>query len=242
MSYLKPPIKEAVFDIRIDNLNITDVSDLRQIKNYCTNIFPLETTLNYISGSLKISENLPSFQKEFGGIEGYIFKSTDDNLQIQIRTDGITLNVINHYESWDHYYSLFIKLWSDYARLFNPSNIIRVATRYINRIELKLPFDSFQSYITYIPNIPEFLPQSFKNFFLQVHVPHFDPQKNIIITETIESRINNILPFILDIDVFQDTNLSTDVSKLELIFKDIRIIKNTIFENCITEKTRELFV
>lgn len=52
----------------------------------------------------------------------------------------------------------------------------------------------------------------------------------------------SILPFILDIDVFQELNIENSIDNLKLNFSEIRKIKNEIFENYITDKTRQLFL
>ena len=47
---------------------------------------------------------------------------------------------------------------------------------------------------------------------------------------------------ILDIDVFQELNIENSIDNLKLNFSEIRKIKNEIFENYITDKTRQLFL
>jgi len=49
------------------------------------------------------------------------------------------------------------------------------------------------------------------------------------------------LPFILDIDVFQETLSSADEPEIWERFKRLRVFKNDIFFQSITEKTKELF-
>ncbi len=76
---------------------------------------------------------------------------------------------------------------------------------------------------------------------MQIQVPCKDAFRNVIITETIEPIDNSLLPFILDIDVFQELNVENSNDSLRHNFSEIRNIKNEIFENCITDKTRHLF-
>ena len=85
-----------------------------------------------------------------------------------------------------------------------------------------------------MPPIPKGLPQIFNSFFMQLQVPCSDNLRNAIITETMEPATENILPFILDIDVFQERGLS--YTNLVENFNQIRLIKNEVFENCISQK------
>ena len=79
---------------------------------------------------------------------------------------------------------------------------------------------------------------------MQIQVPCEDnnQDKNAIISETIEPINNNILPFILDIDVYQELNLDKTTENITKIFNEFRKIKNNIFEDCITAKTKQLFL
>jgi uncharacterized protein (TIGR04255 family) len=126
--------------------------------------------------------------------------------------------------------------------MFSPNNVVRIALRFINKIEIPLPIVDFQHYILNMPPIPSCLPQIFTTFFMQVQVPSNDKYRNIIITETIEPEIEGMLPFILDIDVFQELNLQNSTNSIISNFEELRKIKNEIFENCITDKTRALFI
>ena len=242
MSYIKAPIREAVFDIRVDKLNISNIEDLLDIKNYLTEDFPIEKKKLNITGMLQFSPGKSIESKTHSNLIGYVFLSKNSSRQLQIRIDGFTLNILKPYEKWDTHFEIFLKLWKEYNNRFKPNKILRIATRYINRIELPFPLINFQEYLQYMPPIPTCLPQSYTNFFMQIQVPCKDPYRHVVITETIEPVANSILPFILDIDVFQELNIENSENNLSINFSKIREIKNEIFESCITDKTRELFV
>ena len=242
MNYPSAPIREAVFDIRIDKLNISNVADLLKIKELVSDQFPIEKKRHNITGTFQFSPDKPFESKGKSDITGFVFLSEDSSRQLQVRNDGFTLNILKPYEDWDTHFELFIKYWENYNELFKPNNIIRIATRFINRIEIPIPFENFQDFVTNMPPIPECLPQSYSNFFMQTQVPCHDGIRNTVLTETIEPVENDILPFILDIDVFQEMKLSNSVSELTDDFTEIRKIKNQIFENCITDKARKLFL
>ena len=46
---------------------------------------------------------------------------------------------------------------------------------------------------------------------------------------------------ILDIDVFAEVNLTSEDAKIDEIFAILRKVKNEVFFNSITERTKELF-
>lgn len=55
-----------------------------------------------------------------------------------------------------------------------------------------------------------------------------------------EPATEKVLPLILDIDIYQERGLTHD--NLIEHFSQIRIIKNEVFENRITNETRKLFL
>jgi len=72
------------------------------------------------------------------------------------------------------------------------------------------------------------------------------PQPNLravaIVTETIEppSENSKILPLIFDIDVFSDASYEVGGNEMWSAFEELRLLKNKIFFESITEKTKEL--
>ena len=149
--------------------------------------------------------------------------------------------MINTYENWENHFEEFINIWKFYLDCFQPAKITRIATRYINRINIPNTPSNFQEYFTYMPPIPKSLPQQSTNFFMQVHVPCDDRLRKAVITETMEQTNSDFIPFILDIDVYSEGEFAITNSELSKEFSEIRLIKNSIFESCITDKCRNLF-
>lgn len=241
MVYPSAPIREALIDIKIDKLSIDSVEDLLKFKEFVLKDFPVERKRQNVVGTLQIFPDKPIESRTQSDLLGYVFLSKDSTRQIQVRIDGFTLNILRPYEKWETHFEMFMALWKEYVHLFKPNNVLRIASRYINRIELPLTLNDFQEYITNMPPIPPCLPQTYANFFMQVQVPCEDNFRYAIITETIEPADDKSLPFILDIDIFQEINIDGSEKNLRDNFAEIRKIKNSIFESCITNKTRELF-
>lgn len=77
---------------------------------------------------------------------------------------------------------------------------------------------------------------------MRIEVPCDVKGTSVILSETIENPTKEVLPFILDIDVYKLGDFSElDIDSLKLLFEELRNLKNTTFENCITDKTRSLF-
>ena len=168
MTYENPPIQEAVFDIQVDRLSIESVDQLRSFRTKLHNDFhsdegkPLFNVTVQIGAEGKQSQTEPK-------TTGYLFKTKGK--QVQVRENSLTLNVLRPYSNWENHFSEFEGYWELFKELFQPVTVQRIATRFINRIEIPIPFKNFEDYISNMPPIPKILPQNFSSFFMQIQVP-----------------------------------------------------------------------
>lgn len=238
MKYSNPPIKEAVFDIQVTGLDYITEEDIENLHPFFEVNYPQKKKTLNIFGDFEIKQNdeINSFTKtQFRGV---IFSNKKNNKQVQFRVDGFTLNFLSPYSDWDEFYKEALLLWEIYFNALKPKKINRIGLRYINKIEIPLPLVSFQEYILNMPPIPKSLPQLYNSFFMQIQVPCENNEYNAVITETIETPTKELVPFILDIDIFKEIN---DNNFEFTDFNYLRSMKNLIFEDFITDKTRNLF-
>jgi len=241
MKYNVAPIKEAIFDIRIDNLKKSEIDSLEKLHTLISDIYPNKKRhVNFI-GKIEIKDNVQINNETNSEIKGFIFSNKTNTCQVQFRVDGFTFNMLNPYSEWKEFSKEALRLWKIYEENLYPKSILRIALRYINKIEIPLPMTKFQDYIVNIPPIPNTLPQNFRNFFMQIDVPCDNNGTSIVLTETIEQPVQNKLPFILDIDAYKLGSISKDIKTLKKEFEHLRKLKNDTFESCITDNTRKLF-
>lgn len=241
MRYNKAPIREAIFDIRIDNVGTQTISDIEKVHDLISNKYPKKKKQVNFIGKIEIKDNVQINNETNSEIKGLLFSNEKGNCQVQYRLDGFTFNMLEPYSEWDDFSNEALRLWEIYDKAMKPNAILRIALRYINRIEIPLPFEKFQDYIVNMPPIPRNLPQSFRSFFMQIDVPCDENGANIVLTETIEKGTKEKLPFIIDIDVYKTGILSKDIKTLKAEFTKLRDYKNSTFENSITDNTRNLF-
>lgn len=238
MNYPNPPIQEAVYDIRIDKLDKNQEKYLEKISELKFDDYPISEKKIEFEGRIYIDESKTTSKITKANIVGYTFNNKKSNRQAQFRFDGFTYNVLKPYEKWEIHYKEFRKLWNIYHEIIGKKKIVRVAARFINRIELPISKGvKLHDYIKTIPPIPKNLPPVFSKFFSQVQVL-CDENTIALLTQAIEGEENGILPFILDIDVFK---INESFEDLDSIFDQLHDMKNDIFESCITDKSRELF-
>ncbi len=235
------PITEALLDIRVELPQEVTLSKLESFHDRIKENFPEKQERILVKAGIKLSPEGTSVEVPSSGPDGYLFRSPTKKKIVQVRLDGFTFNKLKPYENWEIFRLEAYKLWNLYFEMTNPVKITRIALRYINRIEIPLPMRDFKEYILTIPEIAPKLPQALANFFMQLVIPNPDIETTAIINQTMEKSINNRLPLIFDIDVFKETIYAGNIKEMWKEFEKLRLFKNDIFFNSITEKTKELF-
>ena len=236
------PITEALLDIRVALPPEIDIKKLEFFHDRIKERYPEKKVKGAFAVQVQVApdgrhQSLPAL----GGPHGYLFRSPSEHKIVQARMDGFTFNKLKPYEEWKVFRDEAHQLWNVYQEMFNPSRITRIALRYINKIEVPLPFSDFKEYILTNPEIAPKLPQSLTHFYMQLVITRPDIRATAIITQTMENPTgNNQLPLILDIDVFREA-FYTDKDAMWADFEKLHSFKNEIFFNSITDKTKELF-
>ena len=237
------PITEAVIEIKAQLPEETTLKSLESFHDHIKNRFPEKQEQRFLKAAFKLSQKdkLSSLPTKTG-TQGYLFRSLKEKKVVQSKIDGFAFNKLKPYENWKLFRSEGRELWELYSGIVNPIKIVRIGLRYINRIEVPLPFKDFSDYLLTNPQIAPNLPQTVSHFFMQLEVPNSDIEATAIITQTMDKPTkSNRLPLILDIDVFRITGYVGKTEEMWEDFEKLRDFKNDIFFNSVTEKAKELF-
>jgi uncharacterized protein (TIGR04255 family) len=238
----KAPIIEALIDIRVKMKEDLLVEQFNSIYDSISGQYPDKKERHKWEGKLEFKRGETPISTTTETIDGYIFTSVDKKQILQTRLDGFTFSRLKPYETWEHLRNEAQGLWKKYKEATSPE-ITRVALRYINKMEIPLPIMDFSDYLTAAPIVPEGLPQGVSSFLTRIviHEPKIDA--SAIITQALEQIVNpNILPLILDIDVFKQKSEGISEEDAWETLEKLRHFKNKIFFKSITEKAKELFL
>ncbi len=243
ITFKSAPITEALLDIRVKLPQDLTIENIESFYEKVKDEFPDKKERKHFQAKIDFSsDELFSNEQISGKIDGYLFKSSLEKKVVQSRMDGFTFNKLKPYNDWNRFSSEARKLWNIYYEMFKPLKITRIALRYINRIDIPLPFKNFKEYILTIPEIACDLPQGLSNFFMQLNIPNIKINATAVINETMkEITKDNKLPFIFDIDVFQIKDYVNNDENIWKEFRKLHNFKNKIFFNSLTEKAKELF-
>ena len=235
------PIVEAIVDFRVKLTSGFDVNKFLSLKASLAQDYPTSEEKWAYQGEFRFSKEQSQGTVKGTKLLGYLFKSADGKNVVQFRVDGFTFSRLHPYTDWDMVLAEAKKTWELYQDLARPEIVHRLATRYINRMDIPLPID-FEQYLTAAPRIPEGLPQEVTRFFSTVGI--VDPDSKILATiiQTMErSKKPKHMSIILDIDAYivMESGFTTD--QIWPNFDLLRTTKNRIFFQSITEKTVRLF-
>ncbi len=242
--YNNPPIAEAILDIRTILPPDVFLSHLGGFHDVVKGDYPLKKEQKFFEGGVQFkSGSAPEFKVSPEKSVGFLFHSEDGRSIVQVRLDGFTFNKLRPYSNWEKFNAEAKRLWVEYLKIAKPVSVTRIALRYINRIELPLPFLDFKEYVRTIPEVASGIPQGLGSFFVRLVIPNEEIGATAIVVETIEpiQSGTNKLPLMFDIDVFKDVSMLLTTTEVWKILNQLRGYKNQIFDKSLTEKTKEFF-
>jgi uncharacterized protein (TIGR04255 family) len=237
----KAPISEALLDIRVTLPSSIGLDDMGTFHDSVKDRFPIKKDRVSFQGGFQLEDGKPTAIPVSGGTDGYLFESPTEQKVVQARLDGFTFNKLKPYENWKKFSSEARELWDAYVRVAHPEKITRIALRYINRIEIPLPVKDFKEYIHTTPEVARELPQGLAHFFMRLVIPYAAEGATVVVTETMENVTDSgRLPIILDIDASKEIDYVPDSKVIWKDFEKLRELKNQVFFESITQKTKEL--
>ncbi len=240
--YANAPIVESVLDIQVEPSEGVTLEKIETFHDHVKDRFPKIEKRARSMAQIRISEQGSSLDSPPVNIVGFRYSSIIEKKIVQAGLYGFSLNKLKPYESWETFSSEAHELWDLYTKIAQPAKIRRIALRYINRIEIPLPISDFKEYILTIPEIAPNLPQGLGNFLMMLVIPNPEIGATAVINEVMETvTVQQTLPIIFDIDVFKDVNYNINYDELWKEFDQLRVFKNDIFFNSMTDKAKELF-
>lgn len=238
----KAPIVEALLDIQVTFPSPVAPSRLESFHDAIRDRYPTKQNRTKWEGQIRVAE-LEVQQAVKRAAEGFMFRSEDSRRTVQVRQDGYTFNQLRPYDNWEALRDEAREHWERYRDVFRPEAVTHLGLRYINRIEIPVPFSDFREFVKTAPDIATGLSQGVRAFFMRLEIP--DPTRGLIaiVTETIQPPTPDTkqLPLIFDIDVVRSATFEPSSPAIWETFEQMRDYKNEIFFNTMTERAKEIF-
>lgn len=241
-----PPIQEALIDIRFETSQAVELVALEKFADKLNSKYPKKSPRIRFSVGIQVNANSnvaekPVKQKYLQ--EGYVVTAENTKEAVQFTANNFTFNKLHPYSSWEEIKKDASVIWSDFSKEFQVSKVKRIALRYINKLQLDLPFkNGFEDFVKILPTIPEGLPQEIEHFSMQLIMPKKGENIKAIINQTFEKRSDKeAIDFILDIDAFNQSDVGIPLDSLWSEFEKIRNFKNDIFFLSTTDGIRNKY-
>lgn len=238
-TYRKAPIVEAVIDVRVQHQ--VKPTDLGQLAKKLGGRYPNSME---VKGVEVLIEGSGAQVKHSNA--GYRLTSNDQADSCVVNATGITTSRLAPYTGWEAFAQSAHDNWETWAKVTGSSQAARVGVRFINRIDVPRDTDGNVTIFDYIRLRPEFPPVSnspLTGFAVQITTKLDNSQWWVSLNSgvIVPAPLLNHVSFLLDIDVYRDTELPTNSKKLCEVIDQARELKNGLFEKMITDSSRALF-
>lgn len=239
--FRNPPIEEAVIDFRISAEDEGLLGRLDQLADALADRYPARDVQVMFEGRIRFEEDEePQIEQRPGAVVGYRVKSKSGREVVYLRRVGFTFSRLRPYDSWEALYGEAWPLWEKYLEAARPRAVTRVATRFVNRLRLP-PVLYTEDYFTTPIWLPDGVPDHLTAFSYSYLVKTGDDAYARAKLESEASKDPDHSLVLFDIDCYvnrsrppNDADIPDDLAKL-------RDIKNRIFFETLTPKTKELF-
>jgi uncharacterized protein (TIGR04255 family) len=241
--YARPPIAEAVIECRFASA-VSQATLARFVRNIAREYPATEQTYE-ISAQLRVvaPDQEPEVRPE-QKFSGFKLTGRDQADVVILGLDRIATIRLAPYCGWENFITIAKRNYEILRKVSGHRNLVRVATRYVNRLDIPIEDTSVlqtEDYLLVEPRIPPIIPSinSFSTRFVGT-VPEIEG----LVTVNAGTRPSPLIDhasLLLDIDLFKEQNLPRKEQEIWELLNTLRRHKNVIFEAFITDRARELF-
>ncbi|GAC1562801.1 MAG: TIGR04255 family protein [Beijerinckiaceae bacterium] len=237
MQYPRPPIVEAVVELRWEAELPRKVID--RASRRLESKYPVHEELSEFT--IEVKPPSAAVKTAFHGIKRL---SADRSDIVVLRPATFSRSRLPPYPGWDGFKTMAQEDWESIRRLLPRSKVSRIGVRYINRIDVPYagqPVLQNEDYISIFPTTPfgdEPLIQYAINL---IRIDKATGCRVTINTGPVAAPLLGYASLILDIDLAREADISQREDELWSLVNTMGNAKSFIFEQCITDKARELF-
>jgi uncharacterized protein (TIGR04255 family) len=239
MDYVAPPIVEAV--VQITFANSLDLAEVHKFGELLSKTYPTKSDRVNLSGVMDIKTGEVKAEVERIGLE---FKDVESNKIVILERTSIVLSRLAPYPGWNDFLKWISEEIAVLHKALKGRKVSRIGMRFLNRIDV--PFINglakVEDYVSIYPQQVSFGGENFSRFFVSFSrsIEGTDLGFNLSCGTT-DSPVPNNAAVLLDIDVFHESARSFGAKWIEEKLHSLRLAKNVIFEQSITDSSRLLF-
>lgn len=237
----RPPISEALVDLRVDGRPDVDPAEFHKAKPRLSPGFPGVEERREATTSIGLGPGrVPHVVHEDKGLRGLFFKSSDGKRIAQFRTDGFTLNRLKPYQSWEELLTVWREVWPIYVAVSQPLRVVRLGVRCINHFFLPGPASEISRHLPYAPSIDVGAQAEMTSFLVRTTCERSGAAGHVVLgAEPAPDRAG--LDVLLDVDAFRTVDLRPDSPEVEALLGGLRDFKNDLFFGNLSDEALRRF-
>jgi uncharacterized protein (TIGR04255 family) len=237
-SYGRPPITEAVIDFRVNGS--AKMEDLERLSQKLHSRYPTKQGIQDVEiqvGAQNAVDMTPA---------GYRLASLDQADVCVLNIGGITTSRLAPYLGWESLEHSMLANWKAWRKIAGLTLPSRIGVRFINRIDVpvdlvdKVPITDYIRLHIEFPNVSD---APWIGFSTQLSTASMRPHWNVNLGAGLVSPppLLGYISLLLDIDVWRSEEIPTAAKDQEALLTEARELKNELFEQFVTDNSRELF-
>lgn len=243
-NYRNPPIVEAVVEFRFAPGVPWAEHHLEQLTHRFQGEYPAPPQQR---GRLDVQVGLHGTDVSAQGnlaFQGLLFRSANGTAAVGVGENLLTVHVLAPYPGWASLLPRALSALQLYAQIATPTGLLEVGLRYIDQIKvLAEPNVALAEYFPCIPPKPNAMPTVLNGFHLMTQAT--DPQDNFVATLTM-ATVPTVPPdphlvLLYDLYLVRPFPAPLDPLQVPAYLEFLHRRQRTIFEDSITDRTRELF-
>ncbi len=236
--YKRPPIVEAVIDFRF-GAPLTE-PEIRRVRSRFEGHYPSVEEVQKIEVAIG-----PGGVVTNSAFDGFMMRSRNGSDICLVRPSGFTSVRLAPYPGWDAFEATAQENFKSFTNAAGRHKISRIGVRFINRIDIPLKIvegHDLNEFFTVGPSIPENLSNHVNEYSMKFEIVDAETGVKIIVNTGISHpALLECISVLLDIDTIIDRDIpERAVLRWEQV-RTLRHVKNRVFENCITDRAKELF-
>jgi uncharacterized protein (TIGR04255 family) len=238
------PIFLAILEIRYSHSNLKNIEIFSEVKKDLVKLFP--TSQKQVTSQLKLDSLLQgqtTISIHNQKVDCFLYTSEDKLTEFTISLDKFNYKQSGSYSNFGEFIKNIKEVWEIHYPILKDISIVGISLRCFNKIEIKENISDPSEYFNIsIQAGQDVIKDLVINYSIRYITKNPDENKHSIIALTLEERLVDQFPFVLDIDVHDDGIISNDLNLLWEKFEALRIEKDRLFNAILTEKTKNIFL
>lgn len=236
--YSKPPLIEAVLELRFDQ-GLSD-RELTRVKDRLQRSFPAVDELRNFEAKLE-----PHGAVKELGLAGYRMTAKSGTDIVTVQQNAVATSRLAPYEGWEQLIEKARENCEIFEKVVGFRRVARLGARFVNRIDVPDRVLA-NTHVTDLLNIKIALPvgtaSSLGAFSLAINFVHSSSGLKILAQVAVgEPALIDHTSIFLDLDCAIDEEIPANMEQLWKLVATMRDPKDDIFESLLTPQVRELF-